>query len=333
MSMGSKWIRSAAVSTLVTVMAGCSSMEAFSSISPNPPEAKNQGSQPHQSVDLVQVFNEADGVSVESARQQLNQQARLLFTESMPSSSNYSSLEQRIRQSVDVPVRNNWVLPAEVITLEKQEGNETEGSLRVSKPLLVEALQNRLNEINSELAGYRFFPDRGTRLEQLKGFLPALPLIEEYKWLASGLNALQSPSISSQQSPLAVLMDRRISILFSEFLIMLDEQAPEVEGYQSYLAKALRNQGLQVSSKQPDLILNYYIEVVNENETSQTLLSEITLSEPSKQDFFSFNDETQGALVKENRDEAPSDEALQLLAEELLQQLTQRLISLTQAES
>ncbi|MDG6778869.1 hypothetical protein QCB44_09135 [Thiomicrorhabdus sp. zzn3] len=332
MSMRSRWIRSAAVSTLATVMAGCSSMQVFSSMPLNP-EVKPQIPPSHATVDLVQIFNEADGVSIERARQQLNQQVRLLFSESMPPSSNYSPLERRIRQNVGLSVRDHWILPEQVIMLEKQDGNEVEGRLHVSKTLLVDALQSRLNEINLKLADYRFFSDRGTRLQQLKGFLPALPLIEEYKWLANGLNRLHSSSESSSDSSLAMLMDRRISILFSEFLIMLDEQAPEVEGYQAYLAKALRSQGLQVSSKQPDLILNYYIEVVDENETSQTLLSEITLSEPSKQDFFSFNDETQGALSKNNDGEAPSDEALQLLAEELLQQLTQRLVSLTQAES
>lgn len=265
------------------------------------------------------------------AEQLVKQEFERLFAFSYEPQDSQTSLERALRREV-VSKLPAMTLPE--VEFVSNEVNEEKSKLyvlgRVSKQTMLQMTEKRMAEIERHLSDYRHVGEDGERIIQLRVILPALPEVEEYKALRV-VAAKLGASVKPKQTPIALLLDRKITILFNEFLVMLDDRIPEAVEYEADFAEALRKKGLQISAKQPDLVLKYIIERTGEYQEDQPLglSAKIDMLDPRQVAYASY----EGAIELENT-LTPEIErkALDLFADDVFKALTVRLLETTYQE-
>ncbi|MDG6774577.1 hypothetical protein QCB45_09550 [Thiomicrorhabdus sp. ZW0627] len=265
--------------------------------------------------------------ALETAQQQIREAFKKAFIRPYEPDRSQPVLERAIRQEV-VSQLPEVTLPDVAFEQTQAAVNEMEGKVflqgRISKAAAAQEMALRMAEIEAKLSQLRHMGDKNSRLKQLKLLLPNLPLIEEYARLAANLTTI-GITLETDKTPMAVLLDRKITILFNEFLLMLDDSIPEAVVYEAEFADALEQQGLLISAKQPDLILKYNIETTGEySEDKQLgLAAEVDLQDKNQESFVTYS-----ADMEVGKTLTPEIQynALQLFAKGVFEALKSRLL-------
>lgn len=228
----------------------------------------------------------------------------------------YPQLEDELRQTVISRLSLLSLPPATVnASLIDEQSGEVFVQLRVTQSDLKARFAKRMKEIESQLREFIYMGDSGLRIQQLQTLLPALPLIEEYRryqlWL------------KEEENPLVTAMDRKLTILFHRLLVTLEESIPESLAYEKALKDALQEQGVSVSAKQPDLVLEYYMDTNQSKAGVQALVNMVLL----QQDESRFAD-YQKQFSLDSLSEEEKKQWVDAVSEAVYQALQERLIEL-----
>lgn len=210
-------------------------------------------------VSLIEHPEQALAMATEQAQQQVL--ARLNQPFSGPVY--HSQLERQLREKAQARLPQ-WSLPApEVVSsrVDDKKGLVTVEVALAHAPLL-QQIQQKMDELNQQLMAYRFMAQSGSRFEQLKQLAPALPLVEAYKFWQGWQQRLQ-PDLNGQNS-IAAILDRRFTVLCQQFSVVIDPLVKEAQDYEQPFMQALREHGIEVSAKGPDLHFEYDIELTDE---------------------------------------------------------------------
>lgn len=121
-------------------------------------------------------------------------------------------------------------------------------------------ISDRLIELDSQLKDYIHVSDSGRNLEQLMSIIPVLPTIEERKKLKAQLEATWDSKIPLPNDHLVTLVNRQISVIIDNIVFSLEPTTDESEQFEANYRSTLSKEGLNVTSRVPDVVLQYYIE-------------------------------------------------------------------------
>ncbi|WP_178861834.1 hypothetical protein [Thiomicrorhabdus cannonii] len=210
-------------------------------------------------VSLIDHPQEALAMATEQAQQQVLARLNLPFSAPVY----HSQLERQLRAKAQAHLPQ-WSLPApEVVSsrVDDKKGVVTVEVALAHAPLL-QQIQQKMDELNQQLMAYRFMTQSGSRFDQLKQLAPALPLVEAYKFWQGWQQRLQ-PDLK-EHSSIAAILDRRFTVLCQQFSVVIDPLVVEAQDYETPFMQALRDYGIEVSAKGPDLHFEYDIELTDE---------------------------------------------------------------------
>ena len=121
------------------------------------------------------------------------------------------------------------------------------------KPLLYE----RLKTLDKGLSKFVRVSQNTNQFVQLKQFMPALKIIEEYKLITRLLKSKDILVPTLRNSRLLVLLDRRITQVANRLIFNMKALVRERRPYEPNLMKAMASYGVVFSARPPDFILEY----------------------------------------------------------------------------
>lgn len=130
----------------------------------------------------------------------------------------------------------------------------------LDKAAIKARLEKRLAVLDAQLREYVHATSKGTHLAQLLSVVPALPTIEERKMLKSNLETLKEDTVSLPNDLLAGLMDKQVTKMIDLLILSLDATTNETAKFESTLKQAMKDQGLNMTARKPDLTFRYFLE-------------------------------------------------------------------------
>lgn len=151
-------------------------------------------------------------------------------------------------------------------------------------------LLQKLAQLDAKLSDFKHASNQGSEFEQLWALIPVLPTLEERKALKIVLAEELAKASPMANEQMAYLMDLQLNRLFNGFSVSLDALTPETQVFENDLLANLKSHGLNISAKRPSLILQYFVELMAED--NQTLLiGDFELKDRDSKIFKAFNEE------------------------------------------
>lgn len=212
----------------------------------------------------------------------------------------FGDLEIKIRNAARTQLESVKIVDAEEHNryfYEKKE--KTYFWFRVSKEKIDKEISDRLVVLDNQLRDYVHMSDKGRNLIQFLSIIPALPTIEERKMLKIQLETTWNRKVPLPNDGLVKLMNRQINKLIDNMIFSLEASTDESEVYEHAYRKALSDEGLNMTSRIPDLVLQYYIEpeddTVKENGLFKVALTgDIEMIDSDSNAFTHVSDSFQG---------------------------------------
>ena len=225
------------------------------------------------------------------------------------------SLEDRLRQRIRAGLDRTALKGMQIVdeTYRKETGRY-QAQLALKNYHLKNRWLDRLHALDRKLTHFRHATHTGTEFEQLLALTPALPTLEERRYVRTMLSRFYGQAPTLPNDRMATLMDRQITQLFRHMQVSVDALTAETETHETALRQTLQQSGFQISARRPSLLVRYYLEQYLDPGAAQ-LIGDLELNYPDARNFASLSQ----VYESERKDEtAASREMFETLGEDLV---------------
>lgn len=171
----------------------------------------------------------------------------------------YGALEKRIRKRVRSELPSLPPVPP-VVKASYNDGKQVHVWVQVTKQALMAQLATELMKFDQHLRHYIHVSEKGSNLSQLLSVLPALPTLESRQMLRADLAFYAQKSEKLPNDILANLLDGFLSKKMEEVVIGMEPMTPESKNYEEMILDSMTEHGFNVTAREPDLTIKFFVE-------------------------------------------------------------------------
>ncbi|MDX1795389.1 MAG: hypothetical protein R3219_01585 [Hydrogenovibrio sp.] len=171
----------------------------------------------------------------------------------------YGPLEKRIRNRVRAELPSLALLPP-MVKASYNDGKRMHVWLQISKQALMAQLATELMKLDQHLRNYIHVSEKGSNLSQLLSVLPALPTLEARKMLRTELAFYAQREEKLPNDVLASLLDGFLSKKMEEVIVGMEPMTQESKDYEEMILASMTKHGFNVTARQPDLTIKFFVE-------------------------------------------------------------------------